>query len=59
MNNASQTCQDESTPRKTLSAEVKKNKKLNSTENLYNCEKETNVLNESLIASQKGMKVRK
>ena len=59
MNNASQTCQDESTPRKTLSAEVKKNKKLNSTENLYKCEKETNVLNESLIASQKGMKVRK
>ena len=43
MNNASQTCQDESTPRKTLSTEVKKNKKLNSTENLYNCEKETNV----------------
>ena len=38
---------------------LKKNKKLNSTENLYNCEKETNVLNESLTASQKGMKVRK
>ena len=44
MNNASQTCQDESSLLKVLNTEDKKNEKFSSTENLYNCEKEGNVL---------------
>ena len=44
MNNASQSCQDESGLLKVLNTEDKKNEKLNRTKNLYNCEKEGNVL---------------
>ena len=46
MNNASQTCQDESGLLKVLNTEDKKNKKFNSTENLYNCEKKVMFLKE-------------
>ena len=51
-NNASQTCQDESGLLKVLNMEDTKNEKFNSTENLYNCEKEGNVLKGNKIASQ-------
>ena len=51
-NNASQTCQDESGLLKVLNTEHKKNKTFNSTENLYNCEKEGNALKGNNIASQ-------
>ena len=46
MNNSSQTCQDESGYPKILTAEDKKKKKFNRTEDLYNCEKEGNILKE-------------
>ena len=55
MNNASQTCQDKSGLLKVLNTEDKKNEKLNSTEALYNCEKEGNVLKGNNIASQVGV----
>ena len=55
MNNASQTCQDKSGLLKVLNTEDKKNEKLNSTEDLYNCEKEGNVLKGNNIASQVGV----
>ena len=57
MNNASQTCQDESGLLKVLNTEYKKNEKFNSTENLYNCEKEGNVLKGSNIASVIGVRL--
>ena len=39
MNNAPQSCQDESGLLKVLNAEDEKNAKFNSREDLYNCEK--------------------
>ena len=56
-NNASQTCQDESCLLKVLKRKDKKNEKINSTENLHNCEKEGNVLKENNIASQIGVRL--
>ena len=56
-NNATQTCQDESGLLKVLNTEDKKNEKINSTENLYNCEKEGNVLKGNNIASQIGVRL--
>ena len=56
MNNASQTCQDESGLLKVLNTEDKKNEKFNSTENLYNCDKEGNVLKGNNITSQIGVR---
>ena len=56
-NNASQTCQDESGLLKVLNTEDKKNEKFNSTENLYNCEKESNILKGNNIASQVGVRL--
>ena len=50
MNNASQTCQNESGLLKVLNTEDKKNEKFNITENLYNCEKEGKVLKGNKIA---------
>ena len=50
--NVSQTCQDESGLLKLSITEDKKNEKLNRTNDLYNCEKEGNVLKGSHIASQ-------
>ena len=57
MNNASQTCQDESGLLKVLNTEDKKNETFNSTEDLYNCEKEGNVLKGNNIASQIGVRL--
>ena len=56
-NNASQTCQDEFGLLKVLNTEDKKNKKFNSTENLYNCEQEGNVLKGNNITSQIGVRL--
>ena len=50
--NVSQTCQDESGLLKLSITEDKKNEKLNRTNDLYNREKEGNVLKGSHIASQ-------
>ena len=50
--NVSQTCQDESGLLKLSITEDKKNEKLNRTNDLYNCEKEGNVLKGSHIASK-------
>ena len=52
MNNASQTCQDESGFTKVLNAENKKKNKFNSTKDFYDCEKEDNVLKGNNIAQQ-------
>ena len=49
-NNGSQTCQDEFGLLKVLNTEDKNNEKVNSTENLFNCEKEGNVLKGNNIA---------
>ena len=57
MNNASQTCQDESGLLKVLNTEDKKNEKFNSTEDLYNCEKEANIFKGNDIASQIGVRL--
>ena len=57
MNNAPQSCQDESGLLKVLNTEDKKNEKLNSTEDLYNCEKEGNIFQGNNIASQIGVKL--
>ena len=57
INNASQTCQDESGFSKALNTEDKRNEKLNSTENLSSCEKEGNALKENNIASQIGVRL--
>ena len=56
MNNISQTCQNESGLLKILNTGNKKNEKLNSAEDFFNCEREGNILKESNIASQ--MRVR-
>ena len=58
MNNASQTCQDESGLLKVLNTEDKKNEKFNSTENLYNCAKEGNILKRNNIVSQMGVRLK-
>ena len=50
MNNAPQSCQDESGLLKVLNTEDKKNEKLNSTEDLYICEKEGNVFKGNKIS---------
>ena len=55
--NASQTCQDESGLLKVLNTEDKKNEKFNSIENLYNCEKESNILKGNNVASQVGVRL--
>ena len=57
MNNSSQTCQDESGLLKVLNTEDKKNEKFNSTEDLYNCEKDGNVLKGNNIFSQIGVRL--
>ena len=57
MNNASQTCQDESGLLKVLNTEDKKNEKFNTTEDLYNCEKEANIFKRNDIASQIGVRL--
>ena len=57
MNNAPQSCQDEPTLLKLLNTEDKKNKKFNSTEDLYNCEKEGNGFKGNNIASQIGVRL--
>ena len=57
MNNAPQSCQDESGLLKVLNKEDKKNEKFNSTEDLYNCEKERNVFKGNNIASQIGVRL--
>ena len=53
--NAPQSCQDESGLLKVLNTEDKKNEKLNSTKDLYNCEKEGNVFKGNNITSQIGL----
>ena len=57
MNNAPQSCQDESDLLKVLNTEDKKNEKLNSTADLYNCEKDGNVFKGNNIASQIGVRL--
>ena len=57
MNNASQTCQDESGLLKVLNTDDKKNEKFNSAEDLYNCENEGNVFKGNNIALQLGVKL--
>ena len=57
MNNAPESCQDESGLLKVLNKEDKKNEKFNSTEDLYNCEKERNVFKGNNIASQIGVRL--
>ena len=57
MNNTSQTCQDESGLLKVLNMEEKENEKFNSTEHLYNCEKEGNIFKGNNIASQIGVRL--
>ena len=57
MNNAPQSCQDESDLLKVLNTEDKKNEKLNSTTDLYNCEKDGNVFKGNNIASQIGVRL--
>ena len=57
MNNAPQSCQDESSLLKVLNTEDKKNEKLNSTTDLYNCEKDGNVFKGNNIASQIGVRL--
>ena len=57
MNNAPQSCQDESGLLKVLNTEDKKNEKLNSTEDLYICEKEGNVFKGNNITSQIGVRL--
>ena len=57
MNNASQTCQGESGLLKVLNTEGRKNEKLNSTEFLYSCEKEANVLKGNDIAPRIGVEL--
>ena len=57
MKNAFQTCQDESVLLKVLNADDNKNEKFNSTDDLYNCEKEYNVLKGNKIASQIGVRL--
>ena len=57
MNNAPQFCQDESGLLKVLNTEDKKNEKLNSTEDLYSCEKEGNIFKRNNIASQIGVRL--
>ena len=57
MSNAScQTCQDQFDLLKILTTKETKNEKLNSTKDLYNCEKESNVLKGSNIALQVGVR---
>ena len=58
MNNASQTCQDESDFHKVLNTDGKKKEKFNSTEDLYNCENEGNVLKGNNSVTVRG-KVRR
>ena len=55
MNNASQTCQDQSGLLKVLNADDEKNEKFNSAEDLYKGEKEGNVFKGNNIASQLGV----
>ena len=57
MKNAPQSCQDESGLLKVLNTEDKKNEKLNSTTDLYNCEKDGNVFKGNNIASQIGVRL--
>ena len=57
MNNASQNCQDKSGLVRVLNTENKKNEKLSGTEDLYNCEKESNVLKGNSIALQIGVRL--
>ena len=57
INNASQTCQNESGLSKVLNTEGKRNEKLNSTENLSSCEEEGNALKGNFIASQVGVRL--
>ena len=57
INNASQTCQDESGLSKVLNTEDKRNENLNNTENLSSCEKEGNALKGNNIASQIGVRL--
>ena len=57
MNNTSQTCQDESGLLKVLNMEEKENEKFNSTEHLYNCDKEGNIFKGNNIASQIGVRL--
>ena len=57
MNNASQTCQDESGLPKVLNTEYKNIEKFNSTENLSNREKEGHVLKGNNIALQIGARL--
>ena len=52
MDDASEIYQDKSGLLKVLNREEKKNEKFNSTENLYNCEKEGNIFKGNNIASQ-------
>ena len=52
MDDASEIYQDKSGLLKVLNREEKKNEKFNSTENLYNCEKEGNTFKGNDIASQ-------
>ena len=57
MNNAScQTCQGQFGLLKILTTKETKNEKLNSKKDLYNCEKESNVLKGSNIALQVGVR---
>ena len=57
MNNGRQSCQDECGLLTVLNTEDKKNEKFNSTEDLYNCEKEGNVFKGNNIASQIGVRL--
>ena len=57
INNAFQTCQDESGLSKVLNTEDKRNEKLNSTEILSSCENEGNALKGNNIASQIGVRL--
>ena len=57
MNDASQTCQYDSGLVEVLNTKDKKNEKCNSTQDLYNCEKEGNVLKENYIALQIGVRL--
>ena len=57
MNDASQTCQYDSGLVEVLNTKDKKNEKCNSTQDLYSCEKDGNVLKENYIASQIGVRL--
>ena len=57
VNNAPQSCQDESGLLKVLNTEDKKNGKVNSTTDLYNREKDGNAFKGNHIASQVGVRL--